>query len=93
MFTARVLPADLVCDIEDGMTLLHALEAGRIEVPSSCRNGTCRTCVCQLLQGTVRYGIEWPGLSSEEMEEGFVLPCVAYATSDVVLQQEAARGV
>lgn len=93
MFTARVLPADLVCDIEDGMTVLQALEAGRIEVPSSCRNGTCRTCMCQMLHGSVRYELEWPGLSTEEMEEGCVLPCVAYATSDVVLQQEAARGV
>jgi ferredoxin len=92
MFTARVLPADLQCDVEDGMTLLQALEAGRIEIPSSCRNGTCRTCVCQLLQGSVRYEVEWPGLSTEEMDEGYVLPCVAFATSDVVLQQESARG-
>jgi ferredoxin len=61
-------------------------------MPSSCRNGTCRTCVCQLLQGSVRYEVEWPGLSTEEMDAGYVLPCVAFATSDVVLQQEAARG-
>lgn len=93
MFTVRVLPDDLQCDVEDGMTVLQALEAGRIEVPSSCRNGTCRTCVCQLLSGTVRYEMEWPGLSAEEMAEGFVLPCVAYPSSDVVLQQEAARAL
>jgi len=92
MFTARVLPANLQCDVENGMTLLQALEAGRIEMPSSCRNGTCRTCVCQLLQGSVRYEVEWPGLSTEEIDAGYVLPCVAFATSDVVLQQEAARG-
>jgi hypothetical protein len=77
--------------MEDGMTVLQALEAGRIEMPSSCRNGTCRTCVCRLLKGGVRYEIEWPGLSTEEMDEGYVLPCVAYATSDVVLEQPAAR--
>lgn len=93
MFTARVLPAGLECDVESGMTLLQALEAGRIEMPSSCRNGTCRTCVCQLVSGTVRYEMEWPGLSTEEMAEGFVLPCVAYPSSDVVLRQEAARGL
>jgi hypothetical protein len=44
-----------------------------------------------LLKGGVRYEIEWPGLSTEEMDEGYVLPCVAYATSDVVLEQAAAR--
>lgn len=93
MFTARVLPADLSFDIADGMTVLQAMEAGRIDAPSSCRNGTCRTCMCQMLQGSVRYDLEWPGLSTEEMEAGFVLPCVAFATSDVVLQQDAARGL
>ena len=54
--------------------------------PSSCRNGTCRTCLGQLRQGSVRYEIEWPGLSTEEMAEGCVLPCVAYPVSDVELQ-------
>ncbi|MHB1113882.1 MAG: 2Fe-2S iron-sulfur cluster-binding protein, partial [Acidovorax defluvii] len=37
-------------------------------------------------QGSVRYEIEWPGLSTEEMAEGCVLPCVAYPVSDVELQ-------
>ena len=40
----------------------------------------------QLRQGSVRYEIEWPGLSTEEMAEGCVLPCVAYPVSDVELQ-------
>ena len=53
--------------------------------PSSCRNGTCRTCIGQLAQGQVRYEIDWPGLSAEEKAQGYVLPCVAYPRSDVVL--------
>jgi len=39
-----------------------------------------------LLSGTVRYEMEWPGLTSEEMADGCVLPCVAYPCSDVVLR-------
>jgi hypothetical protein len=35
----------------------------------------------------VRYEIEWPGLSTEEMTAGCVLPCVAHPCSDVVLRQ------
>ena len=66
--------------------LLVSLEQGGIDWPSSCRNGTCRTCLGQLRQGSVRYEIEWPGLSTEEMAEGCVLPCVAYPVSDVELQ-------
>lgn len=67
--------------------LLASMEQGGIDWPSSCRNGTCRTCFGQLTQGTVRYDIEWPGLSSEEMAEGCVLPCVAIPCSDVTLQR------
>lgn len=60
-------------------------EQGGIDWPSSCRNGTCRTCIGQLTQGEVRYEIDWPGLSAEEMAQGYVLPCVAYPRSEVVL--------
>lgn len=91
-FVARIEPDGQQFDAWSHQPLLTSLEQGGLNWPSSCRNGTCRTCVCQMLRGSVRYEVEWPGLSTEEMDEGYVLPCVAFATSDVVLQQEAARG-
>ena len=90
IFTALVLPAHLQFDVEGDLTLLEAAEMSRVQLPSSCRNGTCRTCICQLLSGEVRYTVEWPGLSAEEKAEGLVLPCVARPLSDVVLEQPAA---
>lgn len=63
--------------------LLSALEAG-IEMPSSCRNGTCRACIAWLLEGRVAYRIEWPGLLPEE-KTTHVLPCCAYPQSDLTL--------
>ena len=68
-------------------TLLTSLELGGIDWPSSCRNGTCRTCIGHLEQGQVRYDIEWPGLSAEEKAEGCVLPCVAFPCSDLTLRK------
>jgi ferredoxin len=67
--------------------LLVSLEQGGIDWPSSCRNGTCRTCLGVLERGSVRYDIEWPGLSAEEKAEGCVLPCAAYPCSDLVLKR------
>jgi ferredoxin len=90
IFTAQVLPADLQFDVEGDLTLLEAAEMSRIQLPSSCRNGTCRTCICQLVSGQVSYTVEWPGLSAEEKAEGLVLPCVARPMSNVVLEQPAA---
>ena len=72
------------------VTLLDAARAAGIILPSSCRNGTCRTCRCLLRSGSVHYRIEWPGLSIAEKEDGYVLPCVAYPLSDLVLDEPRA---
>ena len=87
LFTARTEPEQLQVDAWDHDVLLLSLEMGGSNWPSSCRNGTCRTCIGQLKSGEVRYSVEWPGLSAEEQSEGYVLPCVAYPCSDVVLHQ------
>lgn len=71
--------------------LLASARAAGIELPSSCRNGTCRTCLCRLIQGQVSYRIEWPGLSFEEKRNGFILPCVAYPASDLVMDAPEAK--
>ena len=74
-------------------TVLQACETAGIDLPNSCRNGTCRTCLCRLSEGSVRYLVEWPGLSIEEKRENYLLPCVAVPTSDVVVSAPLARRV
>jgi ferredoxin len=85
-FRARIVPAGTAFDAPAGQPLLLSAAAAGIELPSSCRNGTCRTCICQLLEGSVRYRIDWPGLLPEEKAQGFILPCVAHPQSDVVFR-------
>ncbi len=87
LFTALSDSEGVQVDAWDNQPLLLSLEQGGSSWPSSCRNGTCRTCIGQLTSGQVRYDIEWPGLSREEHDMGFVLPCVAYPCSNVVLLQ------
>jgi ferredoxin len=65
--------------------LLLAAEQAGLPVPSACRTGTCRTCMCRVLSGQVRYRVQWPGLLPDEKAEGWILPCIAYAQSDLVL--------
>lgn len=75
-------------------SILEAALAAGIEMPRSCRNGTCRACLCRLTSGQVRYRIAWPGLSLDEKEEGCVLPCVALPLAglgEVVLHAPQAR--
>jgi ferredoxin len=88
-FTATTLPEGQTCDAWTDQPLLVSMELGGLDWPSSCRNGTCRTCLGQVLQGSVHYAITWPGLSAEEKAEGYVLPCVAYPDSDVTLRRDS----
>ena len=84
-FIGETRPKAQQFDAWANQPLLISMESGGIDWPSSCRNGTCRTCIGQLERGEVRYDIEWPGLSAEEKAQGYVLPCVARPCSDVVL--------
>jgi ferredoxin len=86
-------PAGWAFVAEEGRTILHAAEAAGVELPSSCRNGTCRACICRLERGRVRYLVEWPGLSFDEKREGYVLPCVAVPEGDVAVEQRLARRI
>jgi ferredoxin len=88
LFIARIEPDDQQFDAWSNQPVLASLEQGGLDWPSSCRNGTCRTCIGRLESGEVRYEIEWPGLSTEEKQDGYVLPCVAHPCSDLVLRRE-----
>ena len=82
----RIEPAGYTFEAAPARTLLQAAEDAGIEIPSSCRNGTCRTCICQIRSGApVRWRIEWPGVSAEEKAEGWILPCVAEPMGDMTL--------
>lgn len=69
-------------------TILDAgLDAG-IDLPYSCSTGMCNVCVAKCVKGKVHM-TEEEGLTDEEVEEGFILTCVAHPlTDDVELDVE-----
>lgn len=91
--TIVLQPSGFACEAIEGTSILHAFEAAGIELPSSCRNGTCRTCICRVRSGEAAHLIEWPGLSFDEKREGYILPCVAVARSALVLEAPVARRI
>ncbi|HYW56593.1 MAG TPA: 2Fe-2S iron-sulfur cluster-binding protein [Polaromonas sp.] len=86
IYTARIEPSGPSFEAPASQPLLQSAQAAGMQLLSSCRNGTCRTCICHMTSGQVVYRIEWPGLSADEKREGYILPCVAYPASDVVFQ-------
>lgn len=87
----RIAPSGLEFAAEPTQSILEAALRAGIRLPSSCRNGTCRACLCRLASGSIRYRIEWPGLSPDEKDEGYLLPCVACAQSDLEIVAPGAQ--
>jgi ferredoxin len=82
----RIEPHGFTFESPSSLTVLEAAAAARVKLPRSCRNGTCRTCLCKLVSGRVSYRIEWPGVTREERADGWMLPCVAAAETDLVIE-------
>jgi ferredoxin len=75
---------DVTFDCAEDKFILEAAEDNNIELPYSCRAGSCSTCLGKVVKGTIDQP-DQTFLDEDQIASGFVLTCVAYPTSNVTI--------
>ncbi|MEC9381868.1 MAG: 2Fe-2S iron-sulfur cluster-binding protein [Thermodesulfobacteriota bacterium] len=78
-----------VVKVNEGDSIISSSNSQGMDLPFSCMQGMCTTCIAKLVEGEIEY-LEPPEantLTEEDIDNNMVLLCVATPKSSLIIEE------